>query len=284
MDGPRRSRVRRDDERPRRAPNRAGGGRALLDARARAPGGGARRHREGVVRDVGRQAGRGRSDAIPGRPPLHLRLVAVGLPVDVHLLCDRPDALRAQPDRLGDPRSGAPLPPDRAGRPLRVHGHGRADAQPRRRVGGRPPASRSRHHASAHDHLDGGLAAGAAPFRRRGGRADPVGALAPRRRSRASLAAHAGERPLPARRRDRRVPPIRLAASPQGVRRVRDAGRRERRPGTGGAARGIARPEGVQGEPDSVQPDRRVRRLVAARRSRRSRQRSTGRACRRRCV
>ena len=43
-------------------------------------------------------------------------------------------------------------------------------------------------------------------------------------------------------------------------------------------------PGGIQGEPDSVQPDRRVRRLVARRRSRRSRQRSAGRACRRRCA
>ena len=36
-----------------------------------------------------------------------------GCPLTCTLLRDRSDAVRPQPDRLGDPRSGAPLPPDR---------------------------------------------------------------------------------------------------------------------------------------------------------------------------
>ena len=40
----------------------------------------------------------------------------------------------------------------------------------------------------------------------------------------------ARQRPLPARRRARRVPPLRRAARPAGVRRVRDARRRQRQP------------------------------------------------------
>ena len=38
----------------------------------------------------------------------------------------------AQPQRRRDPRPGAALPPPGAGRPRRVHGHGRADDEPRR--------------------------------------------------------------------------------------------------------------------------------------------------------
>ena len=45
-----------------------------------------------------------------GRRSLCLSL-AVGLPADLHVLRHRRDALRAQPDRLGDPRPGASLPP-----------------------------------------------------------------------------------------------------------------------------------------------------------------------------
>ena len=44
--------------------------------------------------------------------------------------------------RVGDPRPGAPLPPDRADRPPRLHGHGRADAEPRRGARRRAAAAR----------------------------------------------------------------------------------------------------------------------------------------------
>ena len=73
----------------------------------------ARRDRQGAAADPRRAAGRGRADALPGRAPLAVPLLAVGLPADVHVLRDRPDALRPQPDGLGDPRPGAALPPRR---------------------------------------------------------------------------------------------------------------------------------------------------------------------------
>ena len=60
-------------------------------------------------------------------------------------------------------------------------------------------------------------------LRRRGRGADPPRALAPRGRPAPALRAHAGQRPLPTRRRARRVPALRRAAPPEGVRRVRDA-------------------------------------------------------------
>ncbi len=91
------------------------------------------------------------------RPALDLPLLAVGVPADVHVLRDRPDALRAQPDGLGDPRPGAALPPRRGRRPLRLHGHGRADAEPRRGARRVRAAARPRHHPPAHDDLDGRL-------------------------------------------------------------------------------------------------------------------------------
>ena len=91
------------------------------------------------------------------RSPLGLRLLAVGLPAHLPLLRDRDDEVRAQPQRVGDHRAGAALPSHRSDRPLRVHGHGRADDEPReraRRV--RAPAG-PRRHPSAHDDLDGRL-------------------------------------------------------------------------------------------------------------------------------
>ena len=96
-----------------------------------------RRHAEGALPDARRSSRRGGADALPRRAPLHLRLVAVRLPLDVHVLRDRPDEVRPQPDRVGDPRPGAPLPADRAGQPPRLHGDGRADVQHRRGTGGR---------------------------------------------------------------------------------------------------------------------------------------------------
>ena len=73
-------------------------------------------------------------DALPRRAPLAVPLLAVRLPADVHLLRDRRDEVRPQPDRVGDPRPGAALPPHDRGRPLRLHGHGRADDEPRQRA------------------------------------------------------------------------------------------------------------------------------------------------------
>ena len=143
-------------------------------------------------------------------------------------------------------------------------------------------AARRRDHAPAHDDLDRRLDARPAALRRRGRAADPARALDPRRRSAAALGADAGERPLPAARGAGGVPPLLRAPPAQGVRRVRDARRRQRlaraREGAGRAARS----EGLQGEPDPVQPDRDVRRLLARRRSPRSRTCSTARASRRR--
>ena len=147
----------------------------------------------------------------------------------------------------------------------------------------RAPA-RPRDHAPAHDDLDRRLAARPDALRRRGRGADPPRALAARRRAGAPLAADAGERPLPARGRPRRVPPLRRAAPPQGVRRVRDARRRERPSRAGAAARPRSSTEGVQGQPDPVQPDRRVRRLVARRDRRVQVGARSGAASRRRCA
>ncbi len=203
--GARRKRLRRDD-RP--------AGRAARGACARAPalhaerprgGSLARRNRQGAVRHRRRQAARGGADAVSEpsggwkpsgrwrpcwrwrRAPLDLRLLAVGLPAHVHLLRDRRDAVRPQPERLGDPRSGAALPPHRSDRPLRVHGHGRADAEPRQRARRmRAPAGRG-DHASAHDDLDGRLDPGhRTPHRVR--HAAAPGAVAARRRRSAALA------------------------------------------------------------------------------------------------
>ena len=63
--------------------------------------------------------------------------------------------------------------------------------------------------------------------------------------------------------RARGVPPLRRAAEPARLRRVRDARRRQRRARAGARAREAARPGRLQGEPDPVQPDGDVRRLVA---------------------
>ena len=151
--------VRRDDEPAGRAARAARGARAVLDARARARGEVGRRNGQGALPHARRPSGRGGADALPRRPPLGLRLVAVGLPADVHVLRDRADAVPPQPHRVGDPRPGAALPPHRADRPRRLHGHGRADAERRRGARGRAAAAGRRRHAPAHDDLDRRLAA-----------------------------------------------------------------------------------------------------------------------------
>ena len=158
----------------------------VLDSRGRDRARVEGRHRQGALPDRGRPSGRGRAHALPRRPPLALSLVAVGLPADVHVLRDGRDALRPQPDLLGDHRPGAALPPARDGESRRVHGHGRAVPQRGRRTRVRAPAPRPRHHPPAHDDLDRRLDAWTAPLRRRGRPADPARALAPccrRRRS-----------------------------------------------------------------------------------------------------
>ena len=124
---------------------------------------------------------------------------------------------------------------------------------------------------------------GLTPLRGRRGRADPARTLGARGRSGEALRADAGQRSLPAGGRPRRVPPLRRSTSAEGVRRVRDARGSERLSGGRACARLDARPEGVQGEPHPVQPDGAVRRLVARRRSRRSRPCSIARGSRRRC-
>ena len=257
----RRVRVRRDDERPRRPARATRRARSVLDPRGRARGGVARRNGEDALPYLRRQAGRGRPDALQGRAPLDLSVVPVRLPAHVYVLRDRPDALRPEPDRLGDPRPGAPLPAHRARRPLRLHGHGRADAEPRRRPRGCRAPSRPRHHPPAHDDLHGRLASGPDELRGRGRRADPPRPLPPCRRAGSPLAADAGERPLPAGGRPRRVPPVRREAPPQSVRRVRDARRRQRSSRASCGTGPRPRLEGVQGQPDPVQPDGCLRRI-----------------------
>src|SRR5919202_1881436 len=65
---------------------------AVLDAGSDARGRGARRNGQGALPDAGRASGGGRVDAVPRRPALALPFVAVRLPADVFVLCDRPDA------------------------------------------------------------------------------------------------------------------------------------------------------------------------------------------------
>src|SRR3954447_17661652 len=154
VDRARRSLVRGHDESPRRAARAAANRGAGLLARVRARRRGARRHREGALQHGRRPADRGGADALPRRPAFALPLVAVGLPIDLHVLRDRPDEVRSQPHRIRDPRPGAPLPPRRAGRPRRVHGDGRTAPEPRQRARGVRPAARRRHHLAPNRDLD----------------------------------------------------------------------------------------------------------------------------------
>ena len=175
-------RLRRDDEpaaRPARGSRR---GRPVLLALARRRGARCRRHREGALPHRGGPSGRGGADALSRRPPFDLRLLTVRLPADVHLLCDRRDALRPQSALVGDPRSGSAFPPDRARQPSGLHGNGRAVPQRRRGARFGAAAAGHRDHASADDDLDRRLAPGPDAVRRRGRAADPAGAVDPRRR------------------------------------------------------------------------------------------------------
>src|SRR5205807_9718107 len=89
-------RLRRDDESPDGSACGARPRSAVLDTRRRAPTGGPRWDREDAVPDRGGPSGRGGLDALPRRAALGLPVVAVWLSADVHLLCDRPDALRPE--------------------------------------------------------------------------------------------------------------------------------------------------------------------------------------------
>src|SRR5947209_7566573 len=125
-----RRRLRRDDKRPGGAEgaSRARGAAVHPERGARAAG--ARRHREGTLSHRRRPAARGGPDALRGRAPLAVPVEPVRLSAHLHVLPDRHDALRAQPDGERDPRPDAPLPPSRTARPRRLHGHGRAADEP----------------------------------------------------------------------------------------------------------------------------------------------------------
>ena len=203
---------------------------AVLDARARARG--ARRATarvKALFQHARRPPGRGGADALPRRPPLGVRLVAVGLPADVHVLRDRADAVRPQPDGRG--RSST----------RRCTSAGSSRSTTLVFMGmGEPMLNLDAVLAAARRLPDLGIThrrttistvgwlPGLRAVRRRGRGADPARALAARRRRRAAQRADAGQRPLSARRRARRVPPLLRAPPPQGVRRVRDARRRQR--------------------------------------------------------
>ncbi len=184
VDGARRGLLRGDDEPARgaaRAARRAG---AVLLAHVLAETRGARRHPQGALRDgtEGQPV-----EAVLMRFRDGRRSVCVssqsGCPLTCGFCATGQMQFRPQPERRRDPRPGAPLPPDRADRPRRLHGDGRADAQPRRGARGGPAPAGARRHEPANDHLDGRLAAGADALHRRADRADPACALAARART-----------------------------------------------------------------------------------------------------
>src|SRR2546423_1562331 len=69
----------RDDERARGAPRAARSRSAVLDARRRTRGAGARRNGQDALQDAGRPSRRGGADALPRRPPFALPVLAVRL-------------------------------------------------------------------------------------------------------------------------------------------------------------------------------------------------------------
>ena len=205
---------------------------------------------------------RGRAHALSRRPPLDLRLVTVGVPADLHVLRHRLDAIRPQPDRVGDPRPGAPLPAPRAvdhcvfmgmGEPMlnfddvlaaarRLPDFGITHRRTTISTIGWLPGLR-RFVDEVEEPIRLALSLHAADGR------------SARRSCRSTTATHSPTCSPSAVRY--------FAPPPQGLRRVRDARRRERPRRAGPRARGAARPAGLQGEPDPVQPDGDVRRLLA---------------------
>ena len=160
-----------------------------------------------------------------------------GCPLTCTFCATGADAFRPEPDRVGDPRPGAPLPP--ASRPIdhcvfMGMGEPMLNLDEVLAAARRLPDVGITHRRTTISTV--GWLPGLHALRRRGRGADPARALAARGRPDAALRADAGERPLPARRRARRVPPLRRAAPAQGLRRVRDARRRERPRRAGGAS------------------------------------------------
>src|SRR3954447_18791202 len=258
--------LRSDDEPAGRTALAARGRGAAVLARVRTGRARTRRNRESALQHRRRPADRSGADALSRRAPLAVPVVAVGLSAHLHVLRDGADEVRPQPHSIRDPRPGAALPPRRAGRPRRLHGHGRAAAQPRQRARGVRPAAGPRDHVATHGDLHGRLDPWDRATGERGA-ARAARAVAPRGRRGAQVRADAGERPLPAAGCAGRVPAVVRAPPPAGLRRVPDARRRERplRAGRGARARAAAG-RLVQGEPDPVQPDgRRLQRLEPGR-------------------
>ena len=257
MGSARRGLVRADDEPAGGAPHGARRRGAVLVAAARARGARPRRHRQGPVRDRRRPAGRDGPDALPRWPPLALPVEPVRLSAHLHVLRDRHDEVRAQPDRLGDPRSGAPLQAHRCRQSRGVHGHGRAFDEPRQRARRLRPPARAGCGDLEHGDLDRRLDPGHRTHGA-GGPAGAAGAVAARGRRGAALRADAGERPLSAGGRPGRLPALARGPPAPGVRGVPDA-RRGQRPLRAGARAGSRAPasKGVQGQLDPLQPDRR---------------------------
>ncbi len=158
--------------------------------------------------------------------------------------------------RLGDPRPGASFPSPRPRRPRRVHGHGRADAEPRQRARGVPagcPRWASATAARRSRPSAGSRGSNAWPPSRCR-QARPV---ASRRRPGAALGADAGQRPLSAGGRARGLPrPTTSASAGKVFVEYVMLARRQRLARPGAAAGRCARPAGVQGQPDPLQPHR----------------------------
>ena len=219
----RRRRLRGDDQPAGGAARAARRARAALDARARAA---RRTSRDGTVKALfhtadGR-ADRGGADALPRRPPLGLRLLAVGLPADLHLL-------RHRQMKFGRNLTAREIL-DQALHFRRIeaidHVVFMGMGEPMMNLDNvlaaceRLPDLGITHRRTAISTV--GWVPGHRPPRRVRD-ADPPGALAARARGRAALADHAGQRPLPARRGARRLRALLRAPPPQGLRRVRDA-------------------------------------------------------------
>ena len=277
-------RLRRDD----RPPGARCGPRWPSACRSRRSSSSTRRtRRDGTVKALFRTArrppGRGRADALPRRAPLGLRLLAVGLPAHLHVLRHRDDEVRPQPDR--DARSSTRSLHFRRIEPvdhLVFMGMGEPLMNLDDVLDAAAPAARRRHHAPPHRRLDGRLGAGD-PAADRDRHAAAARALAARARRRAALADHAGQRPLPDRRRARRVRRATTSARRRQVfiEYVMLAGVNDRY-GQAVAARRAARPARLQGQPDPVQPDRRATTAPRAARSTPSAPRWRSTACARR--
>ena len=197
----------------------------------------ARRHRQGAVRDRRRPPAGGGADALPRRAPLDLRLLAVGLPADVHVLRDRRDEFARNLTRseiLDQALHFRRIEPvDHCvfmgmGEPMLNLDTVLAACE-------RLPDIGITHRRT--DDLDGRLdprdrtarRAATMPLRL----ALSLHAADEALRSRAD----AGQRALPAARRDRGLPRLLRAQAPARVRRVRDARRRQRPLRAGARAR-----------------------------------------------